>query len=108
MKKLLLLALLLSAQSPAPRVVDIAAKRFEFTPNAITLKRGQPVTIRMTAADHSHGLFVKELHLDLDAAPGEPDQTTITPAEAGRFDAICDDYCGSGHGNMKMTIIVEN
>ena len=27
---------------------------------------------------------------------------TVTPAAAGTFDAICDDYCGSGHGNMKM------
>lgn len=112
-KKLMAVALLLVAlvalrAEMQPRVVEIAAKRFEFTPNTITLKRGEPVTIRMTASDHSHGLFVKPLHLDLDAAPGDPDQTTITPAEAGAFIAICDDYCGSGHGNMKMTIVVEN
>ncbi len=60
----------------------------------------------MTASDHSHGLFIKALGLDLDALPGQPDQATITPKEAGRFPAICDDYCGSGHGNMKMTIVV--
>ena len=27
--------------------------------------------------------------------------------KAGRYAAICDHYCGSGHGNMKMTIVVE-
>jgi cytochrome c oxidase subunit II len=98
-------ALLLHAEA-TPRVVEISAKRFEFAPNTITLKKGEPVTIRMTASDHSHGLFVKPLGLDLDAAPGKPDEATITPTQAGQFLAICDDYCGSGHGNMKMTIVV--
>ena len=32
---------------------------------------------------------------------------TITPDTAGRFVAICDNFCGSGHGNMKMIINVE-
>lgn len=97
----------LRAQTPAPRVIDIAAKRFEFTPNAITLKRGEPVTIRLSASDHSHGLLLKPLHIDLDAAAGQADQVTITPEEAGTFTAICDDYCGSGHPNMKMTVVVQ-
>jgi cytochrome c oxidase subunit 2 len=99
-------ALALRAANP-PRVVEISAKRFAFTPNEITLKKGEPVTIRMTASDHSHGLFIKPLGVDLDAVPGHPDEITITPAQAGRYTAICDDYCGSGHGNMKMTIVVE-
>ena len=39
-----------------------------------------------------------------------PDPATtaeITPKEAGTFPAICDHYCGMGHGNMKMTFVVE-
>ncbi len=98
--------LALRAEMAPPSVVEISAKRFAFTPSEITLKKGEPVTIRMTASDHSHGLFIKALGLDLDASPGQPDQATITPKETGRFLAICDDYCGSGHGNMKMTIVV--
>ena len=97
----------LRAQAPAPRVIEIAAKRFEFTPNTITLKRGEPVTIKLTASDHAHGLLLKDLHIDLDAIPGQPDQVTITPESAGTFSAICDDYCGSGHGNMKIAVVVE-
>ncbi len=31
----------------------------------------------------------------------------LTPQTAGRFTTICDHFCGSGHGNMKMTIVVE-
>jgi cytochrome c oxidase subunit 2 len=113
-KKWIVLLLLLAAtfavaQSPAtpPRVVVITAKRFEFSPNVVTLKKGETVTIRLTSLDRAHGLLVKPLGLDLDADEGLPDEATITPATAGRFPAICDHYCGSGHGGMKMTVVVE-
>ncbi len=92
---------------PAIGVIEISARRFEFTPNPVTLKKGEPVTIRLTAIDRAHGLLVKELGIELDAGKDEPDQVTITPKAAGRFAAICDHYCGSGHGGMKMTFIVE-
>ena len=104
---LALLAAISTAQQPAPRVVEITAKRFEFNPKQITLKRGEPVTIRLVSTDRAHGLLVKPLGVDLDADDGSPSEITITPIAAGTFPAICDHYCGSGHGNMKMTVIVE-
>lgn len=104
----LLAALLASAQQPAsPRVIEITAKRFEFAPKAVTLRRGEPVTIRLNAVDHAHGLLLKPLGIDLDADRGDPDEVTITPKAAGTYPAICDHYCGMGHGNMKMTFVVE-
>lgn len=112
MKRCLLLLLfaapLISAEEPAkPRVIEITAKRFEFAPNAVTLRAGEPVTIRLTSLDHAHGLLVKPLGIDLDAGEGEHDEITITPKAAGTFPAICDHYCGMGHGNMKMKFVVE-
>jgi cytochrome c oxidase subunit 2 len=97
----------LAQVSSTPRVVEISAKRFEFNPKQITLKRGEPVTIRLVSTDRAHGLLIKPLSVDLDADDGKPDQITVTPETAGTFPAICDHYCGSGHGNMKMTVIVE-
>jgi len=105
---LLFLAVVAHAQQPAtPRVIDISAKRFEFNPSVVTLHQGETVKIRLTAADHAHGLLIKPLGIDLDADPGLPDEITITPKAAGRFPAICDHYCGMGHGNMKMVFVVE-
>ena len=91
----------------APRVVAISAKRFEFSPNQITLKKGEPVTLRLATEDVKHGFFSKALQLDADLVPGETKEVTITPQTAGMFTTICDNFCGSGHGNMKMTIVVE-
>ena len=97
----------LYAQETQPRVVTISAKRFEFTPNQITLKRGEPVTLRVSAEDRDHGFYQKDLMIDLDLTPDHPSDATITPDKVGRFVAICDHFCGSGHGNMKMVINVE-
>jgi cytochrome c oxidase subunit 2 len=96
-----------SAQGPAPRVVEITAKKFEFAPNVVMLKKGEPVTLRLTSTDRAHGLLVKAFHVDLDVDGGESTEVTFTPAESGSFPAICDHYCGSGHGGMKMTFVVE-
>jgi cytochrome c oxidase subunit 2 len=90
-----------------PQVVEVSAKRFEFTPKEIHLRAGQPVTIRLSATDRPHGLLINALGVDLDADVDHPDSVTITPEKPGTYPAICDHYCGSGHGNMKMTIVVE-
>jgi cytochrome c oxidase subunit 2 len=90
-----------------PRVIEISAKKFEFSPNVVTLKKDEPVTIHFTSTDRAHGLLIKALKIDLDADLGKPADVTVTPHEAGSFGAICDHYCGSGHGNMKMTFVVE-
>ena len=91
----------------APGVVAISAKRFEFSPTQISLKKGEPVTLRLTTDDVKHGFFSKALQLDAELIPGKTTEVTITPQTAGTFTTICDSFCGSGHGNMKMTIVVE-
>jgi len=110
MKRILLATILLlatSAQDRAPRIVEITARKFEFTPAVITLKKGEPVTIHLTSTDRAHGLFVKAFNVDLDVDGGGSTAVTFTPTAIGTFPAICDHYCGSGHGGMKMTFVVE-
>ena len=105
---LLSVFILATTQESQPRVVTISAKRFEFTPNQITLKRGEPVMLRVSAEDRDHGFYQKDLKLELDLSPDHISEATITPEKTGRFVAICDHFCGSGHGNMKMIINVED
>ena len=103
---LLALAVAAAAQG-APPVIEISAHRFEFTPAEITLERGRPVTLRLTSADVTHGFFQKDLGIDATVSRGEPTDVALTPKEAGRYVVICDHFCGSGHGGMKMVIVVK-
>jgi cytochrome c oxidase subunit 2 len=89
-----------------PKVIEITAKKFEFTPNEITLKRDQPVILRVTSSDRVHGFFSKALKFDTDILPGKTTDVAVTPDTAGDFTIICDHYCGTGHGNMKMKATV--
>jgi cytochrome c oxidase subunit 2 len=87
--------------------VKITASKFHFTPNRITLIERQPVTLELTSADVTHGFMIRPLKIDTDIKPGEFTDITVTPAVAGTFKAICDHYCGFGHGDMRMTVVVQ-
>jgi len=89
-----------------PRVIEIKAKQFAFTPSEITLKKGEPVILRLTTEDRTHGFLVKPLKIDADITPGKPTDVPVTPQIAGTYSIICDHYCGVGHGNMKMKLTV--
>jgi cytochrome c oxidase subunit II len=90
-----------------PRAIVITAKRFEFVPSTITLKKGETVKLFVTSEDVTHGFFLRPLKIDTDLTPGETQQITVTPQAAGTFTAICHHFCGAGHGNMKLTVVVE-
>jgi cytochrome c oxidase subunit 2 len=89
-----------------PKVIEITAKKFEFSPGEITLKKGEPVILRLTSADRVHGFMSKPLKIDTDIADGKSTDVALTPDAAGDFTVICDHYCGTGHGNMKMKVTV--
>ena len=88
-------------------VVEITAKRFAFSPNTITLKKDQTVTLRLHSEDVTHGFFLRPLGLDEEIPAGQSTDVTITPHAAGTFTTICDHFCGANHGSMNMTIVVE-
>jgi cytochrome c oxidase subunit 2 len=88
-------------------VVEITAKRFAFSPDKITLKRGQTVKLRLHSEDVTHGFFLRPLKLDEEIPAGQTDEVVVTPQVAGTFMPICDHFCGANHGNMNMTIVVE-
>jgi cytochrome c oxidase subunit 2 len=89
-----------------PRVVEITAKRFAFVPEQVTLKKGEPVTLRLHSEDVTHGFFMRKLKIDSEVEAGKTTDVTITPEVAGTYTTICDHFCGANHGNMKMTIVV--
>jgi cytochrome c oxidase subunit 2 len=90
-----------------PKVIAVTAKRFEFLPHELKLKKGETVTLRITSEDVEHGFFNRKMKIDTDIAAGQSADVTITPDQEGKFIIICDHFCGSGHGNMHLAVEVE-
>jgi cytochrome c oxidase subunit 2 len=95
------------AEADEVPVVEITAKRFAFSPDKVTLKKGQTVKLRLHSEDVTHGFFLRPLKLDEEIPAGKTVDVTVTPQTAGTFTTICDHFCGANHGNMNMTIVVE-
>jgi cytochrome c oxidase subunit 2 len=89
-----------------PRVIEIKAKKFAFSPSEITLKKGEPVILRLSSEDRTHGFLLKPLKIDTDITAGKVTDIAVTPTASGQYLVICDHYCGTGHGNMKMKLTV--
>lgn len=96
----------LAAGSQTPRVIEITAQRFYFSPNEITLKKGEEVVLLIHSADVSHGLVVEDLGLRTIVKKGQSAELKFTPDTAGTFEGKCAHFCGSGHGSMTLTVHV--
>jgi len=95
----------LLAQS-APRRIELVSKRFAFEPGEITLKKGQPVILVLKSTDVAHGLRFRELNLDVQVAKGGTAELQFTPNKTGDYVGHCSVFCGSGHGEMTLTLHV--
>ena len=93
-------------KAPAEVVIKVTAKKFEYKPNVITLKKGVPAVIELTSLDRKHGFNCPGLHVRADIIPGKVSRVRITPGKAGKYEFHCDLFCGSGHEDMTGTIIV--
>lgn len=89
------------------KVIKISAKRFEYSPHEITLKKGVPVTLQLTTEDRAHGFSIPSMNVRADILPGKVAEVKINPAQTGVFDFMCDIFCGSGHEGMsgKITVV---
>lgn len=91
---------------PTPRVIQIIAKKFEFTPRDIVVKQGEHVVLEFTALDRLHGFSLPELGLRGDIVPGKVLQIKVPTQHPGRYIFICDIFCGEGHEEMAGTLTI--
>lgn len=90
------------------RTVKIVASNWKFAPGRITLKLGVPVKLSFTSTQGVHGVDSSALGLrKTTIIPGKTVVVTITPKRAGTYTLRCDIFCGAGHANMKLTVVVE-
>ena len=103
----LALALPALADPPPEQVIRIEAKKYEFLPPVIELKKGVPVVLEFVSLDRKHGARQKELGIDLEITPGKPTRVRILPEKVGTFEFSCSVFCGSGHEEMSGRIVVK-
>ena len=108
----LILAAALQAQENAPgggeaTEIKMTAKKYEFDPNAITVKQGAHVKLVITATDRDHGFKLKAYDINQHLKKRVPTTVEFTADKAGTFPFECSDFCGLGHGRMKGKLVVE-
>jgi cytochrome c oxidase subunit II len=114
-----------AAQTPE-QVVEMTAKKYEFSPAQIHVKVGTHVVLKVTATDRTHGIQIDpvsegtakgaEPGLKFDTGSSDEkvklpenqmQEIAFTALKAGAYDFHCSEFCGTGHRNMKGVIIVD-
>ncbi|MFI4985964.1 MAG: cupredoxin domain-containing protein [Alphaproteobacteria bacterium] len=96
-----------SAAAPEPQRVTLTVKKFEYSPQVVTVKMGTPVVIEITSLDRIHGFKLPDFNLRADVVPGEVTRIAFTPDKAGEFEFLCDIFCGDGHEDVTGTLVVK-
>src|SRR5215469_1343075 len=115
---------LASAQNQQIQVVELTAKKYEYSQSAVHVKAGTKVQFKITATDHDHGFKISPVP-DGAASGSKPGlvfaspqdcwelkkgQTTVIEFLAqtpGTYSFRCCHFCGMGHKGMKSQLIVE-
>jgi cytochrome c oxidase subunit 2 len=106
------------------QVIEVTAKKYEYTPSPIRVKRGAKVQLKITALDRIHGF---KINLNPDGSDkkgdsglifssnddcfrlekGIPTVVEFVARTAGTYSFHCCNRCGLGHGGMKGQLTVE-
>jgi len=95
-----------TTHSAQEQVIRVTAKKFEYSPNEITVKKGVPVVLEITSLDRDHGFKLREFGVRADIKPGQTTRVRIVPNQTGHFPFQCDVFCGSGHEDMSGELVV--
>jgi len=97
-----------AAQSAEPKekVIRITAKKFNYTPGEVKLKKGVPVILEFRTQDVLMGFNLPDFNVRADMVPGKVTRLRLTPDKTGTFVFLCDVFCGTGHEEMNGKLVV--
>lgn len=92
---------------PKEKVIRIDAKRFDYTPGELTLKKGEPVILELTSRDVLMGFNLPDFDLRADMVPDKVTRVRFVPDKTGSFTFLCDIFCGTKHEEMngRLTVV---
>lgn len=111
-------------QSDETQTIEVTAKKYEFTPSEIRVKKGAKVRLKVHSVDETHGIRLSlypEGAKDKSAPgllfdhpetngkvkKGEDQILEFVAQQQGTYEFKCAKLCGMHHGRMKGKLIVE-
>jgi cytochrome c oxidase subunit 2 len=112
------------AQDQNVQVIELTAKKYEYSPSPVHVKAGTRVQLKITATDHDHGFKIGAVPDDAQAngttgliltspqdcwqlKKGETTTIEFLAQTAGTYTFRCCHTCGLGHRGMKGQIVVD-
>jgi cytochrome c oxidase subunit 2 len=83
------------------------SEQFE-TANEIHIPVGQPVLVRLHAADVIHSFWVPKLTGKTDVIPGQINQSWMQTSAPGVYLGQCSEFCGYQHAHMQFEVIAQS
>jgi cytochrome c oxidase subunit II len=114
----------MSAQNQDVQVIEVTAKKYDYSPEPVHIKRGMTVQLKITATDHDHGFKIATFP-DGAAQSGTPGLVFASAQDcwqlkkgetatieflaqtAGTYTFRCCHTCGVGHRGMKGELVVD-
>jgi cytochrome c oxidase subunit II len=90
-----------------PVRIKIVAKKYQFDPSEIRVKKGDEVVLEVTTADVQHGFHLADLGISEPIQKGKVAEIRFTAGNRGEHKIQCDIICGPRHEEMVGKIIVE-
>ena len=112
------------AQDQKAQVIELIAKKYEYSPSPVHVKAGTKVQLKITAADHDHGFKIATVP-DGSEPNSEPGLVFSSPQDCvqlkkgetttiefvaqtrGTYPFRCCHTCGLGHRGMKSQVVVD-
>jgi cytochrome c oxidase subunit II len=112
------------AQEQNAQVIELTARKYEYSPSPVHVQAGTKVQLKITAADHDHGFKIATVPdgSEPSSKPGlvfsspqdcvqlkKGETTTIefVAQTRGTYPFRCCHTCGLGHRGMKSLIVVD-
>ena len=95
------------AQSSDSGEIKMTAKKYEFSPSEITVKKGEHVKLIITSTDRDHGIKIAAFHVEEKLPKDQAVTVEFTPDQTGTFPFECSKFCGMGHRRMKGELVIE-
>ncbi len=83
------------------KTITLDASRWQYSPNSVTVNKGDHVKIIINNKDTIHGISIPDYGIN------GIDSVEFIADKVGTFEFYCPTMCGEGHRDMKGTLIVQ-